>query len=238
VPTWKKSPAVGEKNLSDKPPWLAAQDGTARKGRAIRAKQIRTLKSVDDLVTDVFAKLEALGEEEDTLAVFMSDNGYLWGEHGAVQKQFPYTESAQIPLILRWPGRLAAGAEDARIAGTVDVTPTLLDAAGVTSGLKVAMDGDSLLGPAERDTLLLEYWQKEAGDDPGDWASLRTADYQYVEYYGANGKVIFKEYYDLVADPYQLTNLLRDGNGRNDPDVEVLAAELAELRFCAGATCP
>jgi arylsulfatase A-like enzyme len=238
VPRWNKSPAVGERDLSDKPPWLAGQSGVAHKGGAIRAKQIRTLKSVDDLVADVFTQLEALGEAEDTLAVFMSDNGYLWGEHGAVQKQFPYTESAQIPLILRWPGHIAAAAQDDRVAGTVDITPTLLDAAGVTSGFKVAMDGDSLLGSTERDMLLLEYWQKEPGDAPGDWASLRAADYQYVEYYGANGKVIFKEYYDLVDDPYQLTNLLHDGNDRNDPDVQVLGAKLAELRLCAGTTCP
>jgi hypothetical protein len=65
----------------------------------------------------------------------------------------------------------------------------------------------------------------------------------YAEYYGSDDQTItFREYYDLAADPYQLTNLLKDGNAANDPDVPTLSARLAGYRTCAGTsgpnTCP
>ena len=48
----------------------------------------------------------------------------------------------------------------------------------------------------------------------------------------------FQEYYDLDADPYQLTNLLNDGDATNDPDVQPLHDRLAVARTCSGLTCP
>jgi arylsulfatase A-like enzyme len=62
---------------------------------------------------------------------------------------------------------------------------------------------------------------------------------QYVEYYADDGTtVVFREYYDLRADPWQLVNLLRDGDRSNNPDVPALHALLTTDRACAGASCP
>lgn len=76
------------------------------------------------------------------------------------------------------------------------------------------------------------------------WASIRTNEYQYIEYYtqstSGSGEVIdFREYYDLEKDPHQLVNLLADGEPRNDPPiVPALQATIAEARICAGSSCP
>jgi arylsulfatase A-like enzyme len=71
------------------------------------------------------------------------------------------------------------------------------------------------------------------------WASIRTNSFQYIEDYNRAGtKVRFREYYDLKTDPWQLTNLLADGNPSNDPDVKALSRRLAQERTCAGADCP
>jgi hypothetical protein len=93
------------------------------------------------------------------------------------------------------------------------------------------MDGTSLLRSTRRDRLLLEFW---ATDYTPSWASLRTPAYQYVEYYDGTGAVQFREYYDLVRDPWQLENVLGDATPTNDPDVQALSDQLSQDRACTG----
>ena len=90
-----------------------------RPGGAVRIPQLRTLKSVDDMVDTVMTRVQQLGELSDTLVIYTSDNGYLWGEHHlggdyglAVQKRYPYTESVRLPLFIRWDGHVQPGTID------------------------------------------------------------------------------------------------------------------------------
>ena len=75
-------------------------------GQEIRTNQLRTLKSVDDMVDTVMNRVGALGEGGNTVGVFTSDNAYQWGEHGLVSKYFPYSESIRVPFMVRWPGKV------------------------------------------------------------------------------------------------------------------------------------
>ena len=131
VPRWPSNPAVAETERSDKPLYVREQNVDARFGDAIRRDQLRTLMSVDDLVDGVFGALDRLGETRDTLAIFTSDNGFFWGEHGLSDKRLPYLPSTRVPLLVRWPGRVEPGTRDGRLVANVDVAPTILDAAGV-----------------------------------------------------------------------------------------------------------
>lgn len=234
---FNSDPSVGEEDKSDKPPWVADKNGGRYQGRKIRLKQLRTLRSVDDMVAKTFKALRDFGEKENTLAVFMSDNGFLWGEHGIVDiKRYPYTPSVQVPLYLRWPGHIAEGVVDNRFAANVDIAPTVLEASGNVDRA-AQLDGRSLLQPSSRQRILLEYWQ--GFEYPLDtWASLRTVDYQYIEYYNASGTVIYREYYDLANDPYQLENLLGNANVLDDPQWIPISNDLEQMRDCSGATCP
>ena len=66
--------------------------------------------AVDEAVAGIVAALADTGRLSDTLIVFTSDNGLLWGEHGMLDKNVPYTPATAVPLVLRWDGHLAAGA--------------------------------------------------------------------------------------------------------------------------------
>jgi arylsulfatase A-like enzyme len=236
VPAWSGNPAVFETDRSDKPPAVRNRSLTYTDGDARRTAQLRTLMSVDDMVQRIFDKLDALGETQNTLAIFTSDNGMMWAEHGVVDKRFPYLQSTQVPMFLRWPGHVAAGAVDDRLTANIDVEPTLLQAAGITPAHVV--DGASLFSTGSRTRLLQEYFLSPDSGVPS-WASDVTPTYQYTEWYSpTTGGITFREYYDLLHDPWQLVNLLADGNATNDPNVTALHNQLAADRTCAGSTCP
>jgi arylsulfatase A-like enzyme len=238
VPAFQPNPAQSESDRSDKPPWVQNQQIDSATNISRHDNQLRTLLSVDDLVNTVFQTLEATGESSDTLAIFISDNGYEWGDHGLTEKGFPYLESTRVPMYMRWPSHVAAGATDSSLVNSVDLAPTLLDAAGgITPTLP--MDGKSMLGSPSRGRLLTEFYKDDEGNTPS-WASLVSPTYQYNEYYNQNDprKILYREYYDLTNDPYQLTNLLDDGNSANDPPTASLSAQLAADVHCSGSACP
>ena len=240
VPAFTPDRANTEKDRSDKPAWVRGQKATSRSAAKVRRAQLRTLMSVDDMVGRLDQILEETGQSDNTLAVFVSDNGYFWGEHGLDDKRSPYLPSIRVPMFVRWPGRVAAGATDGRMVANIDIAPTVLEATGISPDHSV--DGNSLFGLETRDDLLIEYFQDDAPfDRVPDWAGIHTSDYQYVEYYSPRGKVIFREYYDLVSDPYQLANLIRDGDESNDltqAELKALSNRVAASRNCSGATCP
>lgn len=240
VPAPRPNPAQLERDLSDKPHYFRSIADPADEAiTAARENQLRTLMSVDDLVAATFAELAALGEERDTLAFYLSDNGFTWGEHNlfgnAESKNSPFEQSVRIPLFMKWPARLSGAAVDARLAANIDVAPTVFDAAGITP--TIARDGRSLLAQWERPYLLLERWRTRHAPMIPDWASLWTGTEQYVEY-SDDGTITARAYYDLVEDPWQLDNLLADENPVNDAPARRLHGELRKVRYCSGADCP
>jgi arylsulfatase A-like enzyme len=231
VPPFVPTPAMLEDDFSDKPPqYLEYAEPFNRQEQARRRKrQLRALMPVDDVVARVFNELRKKGET-NTLAVFMSDNGYLWGEHGLSAKATPYRFSTGIPLMLRWKDRIVEGMVDERLAANIDVAPTVLDAADVEATHR--FDGRSLLETWDREALLAEVYGAISRPELR-WASTLTHDYQYVEYYGGDETVpTFREYYDLTQDPWQLNNTLGDGDLSNDPDLTQLSLRLSQYRTC------
>ena len=148
VGSFRATPAMRERDRSDKPPFLQPEHAALAGVRVARSRQLRALMSVDDLVHKLAVTLRRSGETRDTLAFFLSDNGFLWGEHGARSKGYPYGPGVQVPLLLRWPGHIRKGSVDRRLTATVDVTPTILDAADVDPDPAVPLDGRPLLDRA------------------------------------------------------------------------------------------
>ena len=239
VPAHQPDPSYMEADRADKPPFVRSQNPTASAVQATRTAMIRTLYTVDDQVDRLLRHLQATGELANTLVVFTSDNGYLLGEHRATSKFLPYRRAVEVPFLVRWPGRVPAGAVDDRLVTHVDVVPTILAATGVTQA-HATLDGRDILSGYARPQALTEYWHdpNNSRSIPG-WASIRTTAWQYTEYYDiANpATVTFREYYNLQADPYQLVNLLADANPSNDPDTATLSQRLRTARQCAGTGC-
>jgi arylsulfatase A-like enzyme len=237
VPGWNGNPAVREEDRSDKPPYAQAGKTDLDRGREHRVKQLRTLMSVDDLVDGLLEALRETGQLDRTMVFFISDNGYLWGEHGLLGKPPPYLQATRVHFMARWPGHLGRGDVGSRLVGNIDIAPTVLDATGIAVDPGKPMDGRSLLDPTwSRDRLVLENFHSGAVPK---WFSTVTTGFQYVEYYDRAGETVtFREYYDLTVDPWQLTNLLHDGVRRNDPDQAALHEALTRDRACAGRSCP
>ena len=241
VPHWPGNPAVFEKDRGDKPPYVHLRDETYATWKENRRLQLQSLVSVDRLVHRIRKTLRELDEGAGTLVFFLSDNGYMWADHGLYDKGAPYTPSIRIPLLMRYPAQPSTEPTDGRLVANVDLAPTILDAAGVLPDPSRPMDGRSLLDPLpDRDRILTEYRNNDNPWTPPTWASTRTRRLQYVEYYD-EGETIFRELYRLRSDPWQLRNVLHDGNASNDPSparLQELASRLAADRACAGPTCP
>jgi arylsulfatase A-like enzyme len=225
-------PPPTETDKRDKLPGNQADNISLATIEADRANQLRTLMSVDDMVQTIFETLDAAGETSNTLAIFMSDNGYFWGEHGLGAKGDPYDAAVRLPMYLRWPGQVIPGSTDNRLVANVDLAPTIAAAVGgLAPGLP--MDGRNLLDPLQNRTRLL------TEHEHGGWAALRTLTSLYIESYsGDDRRITHREYYDLLSDPDELENLLADGNPSNDPATPALSAQLSADRDCAGADCP
>lgn len=242
VPRLVRTPAMTEEDRTDKPMWVQLKNPKRVKPHKIWRLQQRMLLSVDRLVDKVLNELDRLGERGPTMIFFLSDNGYLMGEHGLQQKHSPYTASVKIPMYARWPGHFPGREVDERPVANIDIAPTVYDAAGVRPDEAHPVDGRSLLERSwSRDRMLLEFSRREERAVP-TWASLRSATYQYIEIYDEDQReVAFREYYDLVNDPYQLTNLLGDSDPSNDPDPQrltLLSTQLQRDRRCRGTQGP
>lgn len=228
--------AMLERDCSDKLPLMDCQFDRRRVARD-RQKMLRTLLSVDDLVEKVHRTLVAEDELDNTLVIFMSDNGYMWGEHGFVGKKPPYLGGIEIPMTMAWPGNVNRNYIDDRLVANIDVAPTIYDAAGITPDH--TMDGRSLLDDTwSRSRLLLEYTSNRGWPD---WATTLTSEDQYIEYYYESAVIPFVELYRLGSDPWELSNVVGDTEPSNDPSPEEMARLRAQLeadRRCAGATCP
>ena len=181
-----------------------------------RQRQLESLLGVDRSIARL---VEAA--PEDTVVIYMSDNGFLWGEHRRLNKQVPYEEAIRIPLIVAGPG-VPAGV-DTRLALNIDVTTTIAAIGGIDagtvplgtdrSGKPILSEGLDLLGATTRESFVLEHWD---GDPkvPG-YCGVRTSRFTYVRYFDPRFHVDdlgFEELYDLAADPFQLTNLAADGD--------------------------
>ena len=192
----KPRPAV--EDVSTKPRWVQALDPpSAGKVARTARRQQRALMAVDEAVAGIVAALADTGRLSDTLIVFTSDNGLLWGEHGMIDKNVPYTPATAVPLVLRWDGHLAAGQVDDRLALNIDITATLA-AAGATG---MVTSGSDLLGTDRHDGFVLEAARAPELERP-PYCGWREADWTFVHY--STGE---EELYSLADDPGELHNL-------------------------------
>ncbi len=202
--------AFNEDLMEDKPSHMQAleplTDEDIAEGDELYEDAMESLLSVDRALETLIETLDALGRLDDTAIIFTSDNGFLWGEHRAYSKGYPYQEALRVPLVVHLPGGATGLDEDHLVAITLDVPATLYDIAGIdapTTGMSLL---PLLLGQepeAWRDSVPLEAYS--LGVCP-DYAGLVSERWKYVEY--TNGE---KELYDLHDDPFETRNLASDG---------------------------
>lgn len=167
------------------------------------------ITNIDDNVGRLLQRLHELKLEDNTIVIFMGDNGperprFNAGMRGL--KCSVYEGGIRVPFFLRWPGRLKPGRVD-RLAAHIDVLPTLAEACGVALPKDVKLDGRSLMpllgaggsaAAAWPDRNLFFQWHR--GDVPQPFRNACTLNQRYKLVDG-------KELYDLAADPAESTNI-------------------------------
>jgi arylsulfatase A-like enzyme len=239
-------PSFNEADLSDKPSNVTDNAGPLSQD-AIDQLQLDyegragSLRAVDDGVARLIRTLRRTHQLRNTMVMFVSDNGWLQGEHRIPGDKFlPYDESLRVPLIVRGPGVPAGQTVHGQVAN-IDFAPTLVDAANAKARRK--MDGVSLLPtihhPSRRPDRAFEIEALaplfegaipvNAWDQP--YEGVRTDRYTYVVWEDTGEK----ELYDRQTDPYELTNVV------DDPAYAVIKAHLAlkltQLDSCRGSSC-
>jgi len=170
------------------------------------------LASVDDSVGRMLNFLKGSGLEDNTIVVFSSDHGEMMGSHGKWEKMSPYEEAVRVPLMIRWPGKIAAGSRSEALFTPLDHLPTLLSLAGVRSPYS-QLDGMDLSGAVlgsggrERDAVLManysSHWDYFHSEWPWpEWRAVRTRQHTYVKWYAGN-----EQLFDNSADPFQMRDL-------------------------------
>lgn len=171
---------------------------------------LETLMGVDNSIGRVLAYLEENNLDEETLVVYMGDNGFAFGEHGLIDKRTAYEESMRVPLVARCPALIKPGTKIRNMVLNVDIAPTVLELAGVKTPPQ--MEGTSFLPLLEgktipwRDRVFYEYyWENAYPQTPTQYA-VRTDQYKFIRSLGVWD---IDQLYDIQKDPYEVNNLIR-----------------------------
>jgi arylsulfatase A-like enzyme len=227
--------SVDQYNYDDLPNWAKAQRNSWHGVDYMYHGQINfedfyrryceTLLSVDESIGTVLDYLESEDLLENTVVIYMGDNGFSFGEHGLIDKRQAYEESMRVPM-LAMGGGIPVASRVSEVVQNVDVGPTVMDLAGL--GVKAHMDGSSfkkLLYQESipwRDTVYYEYfWERPFPQTPTVHA-VRTSKYKFIRYHGVWD---INELYDIENDPNEMNNLIR-----ND-DYREVAEELRSALF-------
>ena len=169
------------------------------------------LLAVDDSIGRVMEQLKKMGVYEETLVIYMGDNGFMFGEHGLIDKRVAYETSIRVPMIMQCPELFRGNTVVDQVVANIDIGPTVMEAAGLRTPSH--MDGQSFIGISQgkemkwRDYFLyVYYWEKNFPQSPTVF-SLRGDQYKYITYYGLWDT---DELYDIKNDPGETKNLIAD----------------------------
>jgi len=207
-------------NYQDKPMWVKNQRNSwhgvdfpyhsALDIQEYKRQYHRTLSAVDDSVGRLLNWLKENDLAEDTVVILMGDNGFMFGEHGLIDKRNAYEESMRVPMFAYAPGHFPSGKVVTQMVANLDIAPTILALAGVAPPKQ--FEGQSMLPLVMkdnvddwRDSFLYEYyWEFNYPSTPTTFA-LRTDKFKYIQYHGVWD---LEELYDIENDPKEMHNLI------------------------------
>ena len=186
---------------------------------------LRSLIAVDESLGKVIKTLEEIGELENTVIIYSSDNGYFMGEHTFIDKRLAYENSMRVPMIIRYPKLISKSSVVDEQCLNIDIAPTILDLAGVNK--PSYMQGESMLklisgkkDKSWRKSMLFEYYVDDAWPYAGpNQVAVRTNEYKLIDNFLEDD---IDELYDLKNDPGEMKNLI------NDSSYDLVEKELRE----------
>lgn len=206
---------------------------------------LRCGATIDDNIGRLLKALDEMGIADNTIVVYVSDQGYFLGEHGFFDKRMFYEEAARMPFVIRYPGHIPAGKRLKDLVLNVDFAPTLADYAGVEMpDVQGRSFRENLEGKTPKDwrkSVYYRYWTNHA-IRPAHMA-VRTDRYKLIYYYGKNLDMTDTEnfdftpswdFYDLQKDPHEDHNAYSDKEYQ--PVIKQLKQEMRRLKQEVGDT--
>ncbi|MGI6460572.1 MAG: sulfatase [Candidatus Hydrogenedentales bacterium] len=196
------------------------------------------ITAIDEELGRILAAIDELGLARNTIIVYTSDHGSMFGSHGVGSKRQPYEESIRVPFLIRWPGVIPAGRKSEALFGSIDIMPTLCAVAGLDiPPTCMGQDFSSLLthgsGPNPEAQFIMHIAKENASGGNKHPAPLfrgvRTKNHTFAVRPDGGG-VLF----DNRQDPFQLNNLF------SEPGSAALRGQLEALtrRFLDTAQDP
>ena len=190
--------------------------------------------SVDEAVGTIVKKLKKVGIYENTLIIFTSDNGGLDRQWATSNKPFrsgkgyPYEGGLRVPFIASWPGVIKQAKVSYEPVQSIDVLPTILDAAGVPLPDGLVIDGvslwDHLISGGEeslgRDELIWHFPHYRSGREITPYSIIRSGHWKLIKWWEDDNY----ELYNLFEDIGETTNVAMENRDR----VEELSSKLQE----------
>jgi len=230
-PSAAKAAEDSNYNVRDIPQWVYAQrnswhgvdfmyDGSVQLDDVYR-HYCEALLSIDESIGRLMNKLVETGQDKTTVIIYMGDNGFLWGEHGLIDKRNMYEESQKIPLLLYAPANIKGGQVLEQIIQNIDIAPTILDMAGLKAPPQI--EGRSFFpllreqSISWRDKAFYEYYWEFSYPQTPTTFGVRKGRYKFIFYHGIWD---IYEFFDLQSDPEEKKNLYKH------PAYQVLIKEL------------
>jgi N-acetylglucosamine-6-sulfatase len=224
-PEWQRKKTFGfdwKKNVP-LPKELPEQDWPINYDRNMQL--LRCLLAIDESLGKVLDTLEEMGELDNTVIIYSSDNGYFMGEHTFLDKRLAYENSMRVPMLIRYPKHIKNGTVIDELCLNIDVAPTILDFANLK--IPKYMQGESmknlLNGKDQRNwrkAFLFEYFVDTYWPYAGpNQIAVRTDRYKLIDNFLKDD---IDELYDLVKDPGEMINLI------NSPEYQNVENELRD----------
>lgn len=188
---------------------LSGHELTEWKYQRYMKDYFNTAASLDRNIGRTLDYLDKHGLRENTIVIYMSDQGFYLGEHGWFDKRFMYEESFRTPMVMRYPAMLKAGGHPQQLVMNLDIAPTLLDAAGLP--VPAQMQGESLLPLLKkptskgRDAIFYHYFE-DGEHRVSPHFGISTKRYKLIRFYK---RVNCWELYDLAKDPSEQHNIFK-----------------------------
>ncbi len=191
------------------------QSEMSEKNKEDARKVYAMVSNIDDNIQKVLDKLEELELSDNTIVLFLTDNGpqqirYVSGMRG--RKGSVYQGGVRVPFYLRYPKRFATAAEINQTAAHIDILPTLAELCNVNPPQDRTIDGISMvpfLNKTSTDTKreLFFYWARKYPEINNNMALLKE-NYKLVGMTNSNAPIENFELYNIEVDPYEENNLI------------------------------
>jgi arylsulfatase A-like enzyme len=213
---WKNIPDPYMDRNTDKAAWLS--DWKMRLPEMMRV-YYAMVASLDDNMGHLMEALDKEGLSKNTIVVFTTDHGEMFGENGRVFKLTFYESAARVPFLIRWPGHIPEGVQSDVLLNTPDIMPTLL---GLTSlPIPKSVEGTDLShaclgepGPQPDFAFMQGMGHTYLWQNGFEWRAVRDKRFTFARYLRDGSEVLF----DNLKDPMQQHNLIADAYYKNVRD--------------------